>query len=417
MSRQQPSEIFEEYAKIAQAKGLIKNAQKVKESKELKDYKEAVYPRVGSDTISIIEALYGIKTETPKGMEYEKNIMEDAHPNQVIIAPSYDKLNGLIENNIERQRIIINITQKPVNGHSIQKKYASELMSELVKTATDLDNHDLDQLRELADTCLVQLNEMNKVAIGPLAIAAIAAAVVGAAYLYNHINDPDQGLVKNIANAISHIDSLIGEDWFHQTFYATLKPEFLVNLKKLRTDLQTLKQAADEFNSIEEKLHQLKTLPELVATSQDSGQDIIQKAEAFRHVLQNIIPEINQSIDLFSSAKIHDLAIKDETWFSGLVSKIEPLLHGGWGLFADRFDDIKHALVPLKESIEATAKEIDRIDGLQSERTQQITSGLQASQQLAPKKTVETPAFGPTTPSKPLTMEDAESQMKEILGG
>lgn len=418
MSRQQPSEIFEEYAKIAQAKGLIKNAQKAKESKELKEYKEAVYPRVGSDTISIIESLYNIKTETPKGMEYEKNIMEDAHPNQVIIAPSYDKLNGLIENHIERQRIIINIMQKPVNGHSIQKKYAAELMNELVKTATDLDNRELNQLRELADTCTVQLHEITKKkvknAFGPLAIAAVAAGVLGAVYLFNHMGDPDKGLVGNLKRAIDAIDSLIGEDWFHKTFYATLRPEFLINLKKLRTDLGTLSRAAADFNSLELQMRQVKTLQELVATSHTSGQEIVVKAEEFRHLLQNIGPEIIQAITLFSREDIKNLAIKDESWFSNLTSKIEPLLHGGWGLFHDRFDDIKEALLPLQDSIKSTIMEINNIDNLKETREKQVTDALTHAQAQAPKKTIETPELGPSTPQKSLTMEDLESQMKEI---
>ena len=411
MPKLPPSEIFQAYAQIAQDKGLVKSAQ---DSKALKDYKNSDYPRVGSDDISKIEALYGIKPDAPKSMQYENNIAEDAHPNQVIIAPSYDKLNGLIENINERQRIIINIMNKPVNGHLTQKKYASDLVNELVKVATDLDNRNLDQLRNLADTCILQLNEMSKVAIAPLVIAAVAAAVLGAAYLYNHINDPDKGLLKNVENAITQIDDLIGEDWFHSTFYATLKPEFLSNLKKLRADLQSLKVAAEEFNGIEEKMHQLKTMQELIATSQDHGQEIVHKAEEFRQFLKNIAPEINQAIALFSDAKVRDLAIKDETWFSGLVSKIEPIFHGAWGLFSDRFDDIKHALIPLKESMDATVKEIDRIDGLSATRQQQVESALNQAKQYQPKPTVQTPEM--SAAEKPATFEGFEQAIKELAG-
>ena len=154
------SEIFAAYAQIAQEKGLIKQAQKEpKESKELKEYKNSVYPRAGSDTIAAIEALYGVKPDAPKEMQYDWNIVEKAHPNQVILAPSYDKLNGLVENVNERQRILINIMQKPVNGHLTHKKYASELVDQLVSVATDLDNREMDELRELADTCIMQLSE------------------------------------------------------------------------------------------------------------------------------------------------------------------------------------------------------------------------------------------------------------------
>lgn len=154
------SEIFEAYAKIAEEMGLLKTAEE-KESKELKEYRNSAYPRVGSDDIKRIESLYGLKPDAPKDMQYEYNIVEDAHPNQVIIAPSYDKMNGLVENVNERQQVIINITRKPVNGLLTQKKYAeSELVHSLIKAANDLDNNDIDELRVLADVCIEQLNEI-----------------------------------------------------------------------------------------------------------------------------------------------------------------------------------------------------------------------------------------------------------------
>lgn len=431
-----PSEIFEAYAKIALDKGLIKQAAETKDSKELKEYRNANHPRVGSDDISKIEALYGLKIDRPKSMEYEHNIAENAHPNQVIIAPSYDKLNGLVENINERQHILINITQKPVNGHLVQKKYAEELATELLKVATDLDNREMTDLRVLADTCLVQVNQLQKTALlpavltapallglSPLAIAGLAAGVLGAAYLFNHMHDPDRGLVANIKNALDKLDALIGEDWFHQTFYATLKPEFLTNLKKFRADLATLKKGADDFNTIEAKMHNMKTLQELAATAQESGQDIVAKVEEFRHLLINLAPEINQAIELFSTANVKDMAIKDESWLSNLTSKIEPILHGGWGLFTDRFDDIREALKPLKASMESTVAEINRLDDQQAVRKEQIVTGLQESQQYAPQKSVETPQLGGQTTTTPGNTDHSgdiwakyEAKMKDLLG-
>lgn len=150
------SDIFNEYAKIAIKKGLIKNAE---ESKELKKYKDDSYPRAGSDTIEIIESLYGVKPEKPKSQEYKDNIMEVAHPNKVILAPSYDKINGLVENNIERQRIMINIVNKPPNGYLTQHKYAAELAKSLMQIANDMDNRNIEPLRKLADTCIEQLHK------------------------------------------------------------------------------------------------------------------------------------------------------------------------------------------------------------------------------------------------------------------
>ncbi len=417
MPKLPPSAIFESYAKIAQDKGLLKTAQ-AKESKELKEYKNAVYPRVGSDTISTIEALYGVKPDRPKSMEYEHNIIEDAHPNSLVIAPAYDRLNGLVENINERQRILINIMQKPVNGHLTQKRYASALMNELVKVATDLDNRDIAPLRELADTCIAQLNKKAVVPFAFLGIglwgwAAISSAVLGAAYLFNHINDPDKGLVHNLDNALAKLDSLIGEDWFHQTFYATLKPEYISKLKKFKADLQSLKSAAEDFNKIEANLQQLKTLEELVATSKESGQDTVHKAEEFRHFLTNIDPEIKQMISELADTHVNDMQIKDETWLSKITKSIEPILHGGAGLFSDRFDALKQALEPLQKSIDDTFAEINQIDNMQQTRTQHIASQLQQAEQHARK--IETPELEQSSHPDD-KMEDFNAKLHELLG-
>ena len=151
------NDIFNEYAKIALEKGLIKKAE---ESKELKKYKEDSYPRAGSDTLEVIESLYGVKPNKPKGQEYKQNIMEVAHPDKVILDSSYDKINALIENNIERQKIIINITQKPVNGQHTQHKYATvNLAKSLLQIANDMGNRNIEPLRKLADTCIQQLQK------------------------------------------------------------------------------------------------------------------------------------------------------------------------------------------------------------------------------------------------------------------
>ena len=410
-----PSAIFESYAKIAQDKGLLKTAQ-TKESKELKEYKDAVYPRVGSDTLSTIEALYGVKPDRPKSMEYEHNISEVAHPKSLVIAPAYDRLNALVENVNERQRILINIMQKPVNGNLTQKRYASDLMNELVKVATDLDNHDIAPLRTLADTCIDQLNKqaiIQFLGIGLWGWAAISSAVLGAAYLFNHINDPDKGLVHNLDNALEKLDALIGEDWFHQTFYATLKPEYISKLKKFKSDLQALKNAAEDFNKIEDNLHQLKTLEELVATSKESGQETVHKAEEFRHFLTNIDPEIKQMISELSDTHVNDMQIKDETWLSKITKNIEPLLHGGMGLFSDRFAALKQALEPLQKSIDDTFAEINQIDNMQQSRTQHIASQLQQAEQHARK--IETPELGQSH-NPDAQMEDFTSKLHELLG-
>ncbi len=166
--RENRSDIFEAYAKLAEEKGLVKTAaedkknKKDKESTELKKYKSEAYARVGSDDISAIEALYGVKPAAIKGMEYERNIVEIAHPTPVVVGPAYDKLNALVENINERQNIIINkIRSKAPSGTSdmFLKDAHNELVMELVRVGNDMDNADQEELRILADECLEDLKK------------------------------------------------------------------------------------------------------------------------------------------------------------------------------------------------------------------------------------------------------------------
>lgn len=165
------SEIFDNYAKLAVEKGLISSAaddnvqedkkstdNKSTDSPKLKKFKKSPSARAGSDDISTIELMYGVKPNS--SIEYKNNIMEAAHPHSVIIAPSYDKLNGLVENNIERNNIMCNIALKPTNGNSTYHKYAEQdLIQSLVKIANYMDCKDDDQLRILADACIQEFEK------------------------------------------------------------------------------------------------------------------------------------------------------------------------------------------------------------------------------------------------------------------
>ena len=149
------SDIFNSYIEIAQQKGLVSLAED--DWKKSKDALEK-NPRADSLTQEKIEKLYNLKPQSQKGMDYKKNIMEVAHPSSVVIAPSYDKLNGLVENNNERQNILLRIVDKRTNGLLTQHKYArDEMVRALVRVANDMDNRDEENLRSLADECLQSL--------------------------------------------------------------------------------------------------------------------------------------------------------------------------------------------------------------------------------------------------------------------
>lgn len=152
------SEIWDNYVAVAEKAGFVKEA--AEESAELKKYKEDAAARVGSDSIETIEAMYGVKPDQIEGQEYTDCITEAAHPNSVIIAPSYDKLNGLVENDIERGNIMSNIALKPPMGTHTNHRYAaSELMMELVRVGNEMDARNKEGLFKLADECMIELHD------------------------------------------------------------------------------------------------------------------------------------------------------------------------------------------------------------------------------------------------------------------
>jgi cell fate (sporulation/competence/biofilm development) regulator YmcA (YheA/YmcA/DUF963 family) len=108
-----------------------------------------------SKSIKDIEKLYNVRHEC---YEYKNNIMEDAHPNMLVLLPAYDKMNGLVESDLERQRINLNILRKPVSGLEYRQKYA-ELIKALVKTANDMDFQSHESLSTLADDTIKRLQK------------------------------------------------------------------------------------------------------------------------------------------------------------------------------------------------------------------------------------------------------------------
>jgi hypothetical protein len=173
--RERRSEVFEEYAKVAEKMGLVapesqvrlqtKTAQRNMGGATSKTPGVIDNPNNGADSwmrwdtgdISAPEAFYGVKPnkDIENGL---KNMMEQAHPESVVIAPAYDRINGLVENNIERQKIIINILSRNPTGNANYRKLAQRaLMMELVRVGNHLDNTNEEELRALADSCMQRL--------------------------------------------------------------------------------------------------------------------------------------------------------------------------------------------------------------------------------------------------------------------
>ena len=228
------SEIFDEFVKIAEENNLV--------SSEKSFSKLEKNPRADSLSISDIEKLYNVKPDST--LKYKNNIMESAHPDSSVVSNAYDKLNGLVENNIERQNILLNIVNKNNNGHLTQHKYAEkELLLSLVKIANDLDNKNQDELRCLADVCIEQVSsksikkEAQAAAAGLLATigpwAAAVGLIAGAMLLKSNLPKFNSGFKPNHEDLMKQLDDLINSNDVTLGFGRKLRPEFIETVKKI----------------------------------------------------------------------------------------------------------------------------------------------------------------------------------------
>jgi hypothetical protein len=141
------SEVFDNYAKIMQEAGLIKTAEENKPASKTR-----------SEVDDAIKYLYNLEIETNNSKDH---ILDQAHPDSVIIAPSYDKVNGLVENLKERQNIMIGIVNRPNTGKGTTcHKYAAaynELLNEIISIGFYMDSVNNEKIMKQADNCSQKL--------------------------------------------------------------------------------------------------------------------------------------------------------------------------------------------------------------------------------------------------------------------
>lgn len=394
------SEIFNSYIKIA-------TASDADDSKKALD----ANPRADSLTKERIGELYNVTNDTPKDMQYKRNIMEDAHPGSYIAAPAYDRLNALVENNNQRQDIMLRIVDKRTNGLLTQHKYAQdELVLSLVRLANYLDNKNETELASLADDCLEDLKKKvafefsdllsgtgTEAAVNPLlsairtdiltiplalGIAAVVpglsvglgaaqagayvGAIGGAFFSYLFGTEP---VANDIAAAASHVKEAIKDVEQPTMFFKGVRnsenKELLSNLEKSANNLVVLSKnyanAMTEFgnqllDSKHEEFDKLKSLK-----SQISG-PVAEK----RKILKQAIDQFEKLYDLYkqSISRIQsdhdsgasDVVVKLRNYFSPLHRKINPVNYLTYSL--DGLKSQTKNLLSLKEESTAAATSI-----------------------------------------------------------
>lgn len=226
------SEVFDNYVRISREQGFV-SSEALQKKADIEG--KAPNPNRRGEDLSTIEIMYGVK---PNGKD--EDILDQAHPEKCIIAPSYDKLNGLVENLRERQDIMVGIINKAPQAKLTGHKYAgTELQNELISLGFFLDNQGDERLCALADSCSERLDEeLRKEADfswsrglaggGPLALGlavagpagwAIGLGVAAGAYIltgiYNHLPAINQGIRNNCEKTLKELNDMLKDEKYN----------------------------------------------------------------------------------------------------------------------------------------------------------------------------------------------------------
>ena len=405
------SDIFESFTKIALEKGLISNAEESDKASTKRDSKT--------------KSLYNLDIDKPEDMKYDRNIIEDAHPESVIVSPSYDKLNGLVENENERQDITINIINKVPRSTFTNHKYAQkELLMTLVRVANDLDNSDKDELRVLADVCLAQISNRIKQADEELSSYKLPIALVGVAsifgliYAHQHIFIESQKLDENLNN----LETAIKDIKNSEVNFAQIGETYTSDFKKIIDDvLVRAKIFYDEYkkySSIILAIDIPKTEAEIAkGTGIPGSKDAIAASKALEELNKKSDSMFTDLINKLSDPGYQTRQIEN----SGSITKMidqTGILHGGKGaLFSNKLLVLAERLKAFQNSARKTIKIFTDSKEVTKQKLEEEASALSA---LHPPSTSDKSTSEPSlfdSIMSGVSGIDLGKTFKSILGG
>lgn len=388
------SEIFEEFAKIAQDKNIIQNDSK-KSFKALENN-----PRADSLSISAIEALYGVKTPSIPQMEYKNNIMEVAHPNPVVLSPAYDRLNGLVENNIERQNINLRIVNKNPDGLLTQRKYAEkQFLLSLVRVANDLDNQNKEQLRKLADDCLETVSQqIKKEAIGAGGAIkslgrgkyyAALAALIGGAWVGSKMDDTNKGYELNYKNVIAQFDDLLNPGFLKGLWGWAPGPELkqellefkrkIIELNSLYSSAIPLIRSVDSFHAIKKSFDK-----EDLAARNSTANALEEKLSE----IEDLKFELEQSFTTAGGKTSQQVFETQSREGKGFLDSARSIFQGGYAPVSTDIEEILYSLPAyiqsVKDAIEILRKQVSTAGKIREE-----VKKIKKEKEVAPKTETE----------------------------
>jgi hypothetical protein len=403
------SEIFESFVKIAQERGLVSQAdEKSTRAEHTEKSFSETNPRMDSLSIEQISKLYNTKPPAPKEMEYKRNIIENAHPESVVVSPSYDKLNGLVENENEGQAIRARIVMKYPDGHLTQRKYAKKnLLLSLVRVGNELDARDSEELRKLADVCLMQASEtcFHKKAVPVVPIVIGIVGLIGAVYAYEHIT-VREGLQFDYKELTDKIVALQKETMEYGFGYK-FSEEFNRFLADLSSKVVMLHDAVVNFQNAMAKTSLPKTSEELTGqnlisnASSPEGKAVEVAYDNLKKVIANLDPYFIKVHQNLNDPGFRERVIQDRGFVTELIDRI-PGLRGqqrNEALLGNLFKD-------LNDLVENYQKDVATI----KEGTDKATQQEQKAQAFMSRTLTNTPAPTQQAPEKSVPEKKPEDK-------
>lgn len=379
------SDVFDSFVKIALEKGLISEDAPEKAKKKLESN-----PRADSLDISAIEALYGVKPNALKGMEYKRNIIENAHPESVIIAPSYDKLHGLVENENERQDISINIINRMPDGNITQHKYAEhDLLMTLVRVGNELDNQNKHELRALSDVCLEQVSSVTSIKKRALipAIALAAGAAIGALWLQQHMPFISEGFARDYEKLMKEVDDVLeqGSSWQNSIGAGVdYTPAFLNIVKDLKAKLIAYNDVFKRVTPYIMNFRKPQDADELIKSSQTAAsQNVFKAQEIFTKATSDFVIYLEDVRIKFSDMNFKSQQVANKGMLTSLLDKTH-LTHSEHGLVSDDINDIARAIPPFESSMRKVETLLEQSTKEKESATQQLAASVNAGKEEAP---------------------------------
>ncbi len=244
------SEIFNEYVKLAEHQGLVKES----------DYADA---RIGTDTPSVIEMLYGVRPNDEKKNQTYSPLLDQAHPDPAVVAPAHDRMDGVVEDLKQRQSIMTQIALKTPDGALIHRRFIQahdDLLNSLVRAGFTLDNEQQPELQKMADGCTDELvkSSIAWLAALPWIARGLGFALAGAAII-NHTPNSRQGVAQNSQQVLDLLSDLKNHPLSRIVKNDVSELKYLAaEIKPIEADLASVYGLAKASSVHEEDLNRVK---------------------------------------------------------------------------------------------------------------------------------------------------------------